>query len=109
MQDLYTELTELRDGLNNAITILKQRGQHKAMAERDYRVALQKEMLALREEGIPVTIINDLARGNEEVANLKIARDVSETLYQTALQYIYATKINIEIVQNQMDAERKGI
>ena len=80
-----------------------------AMAERDYRVALQKEMLKLREEGIPVTIINDLARGNEDVADLKIARDVSDTLYQTALQYIYATKINIEIVQQQMDAERKGV
>lgn len=109
MQELYNELTILRNDLNKAITILKERGQAKAIAERDYRVAVAKEILILRDEKIPVTIINDLVRGNEEIAELKLKRDVAETLYETAMQYIYSNKLNIGIVERQMEAERKGI
>lgn len=109
MQSLYHELTTLRNNLGQAITILKERGQDKALAERDYRVAMAKEMLMLRDKGTPVTIINDLVRGKEEIAELKLKRDVAETLYETAMQMIYALKINMGIVERQMEAERKGV
>ena len=109
MQDLYHELTTLRNNLGQAITILKERGQDKALAERDYRVAMAKEMLILREKGTPVTIINDLVRGKEEIAELKLKRDVAETLYESVMQAIYSYKLNIGIVERQMEAERKGV
>lgn len=108
MQDLIIEIQELRKELNSAIELLKRRGREKAEKERNYRVALAKKILLLRDEKIPVTIINDLARGDEEIAKLKFERDVAETLYETALQKIYAIKIELGIVQNQMEAERKG-
>ena len=108
MQDLIIEIQELRKELNTAIEVLKQRGQKKADKERNYRIALAKKILLLRDEKIPVTIINDLARGDEEIAKLKFERDVAETLYETALQKIYAIKIELGIVQNQMEAEWKG-
>lgn len=108
MQDLIIEIQELRKELNSAIEVLKRRGQEKAEKERNYRVALSKKILLLRDEKVPVTIINDLARGDEEIAKLKFERDVAETLYETALQKIYAIKIELGIVQNQMEAERKG-
>jgi len=108
MQDLIIEIQELRKELNSAIEVLKRRGQEKAEKERNYRVALSKKILLLRDEKVPVTIINDLARGDEEIAKLKFERDVAETLYETALQKIYAIKIELGIVQNQMEAEWKG-
>ena len=109
MQDLYIELSTLRTDLNKAITILKERGQAKAIAERDYRVAVAKEILILRDKGMPVTIINDLVKGNEDIAELKLNRDIAETLYESAMQYIYSNKLNIGIVERQMEAERKGV
>ena len=109
MQSLQSEMTTLRADLNKAITILKERGQTKAKAERDYRVAVAKEILILRDKGIPVTIINDLVRGNEDIAELKLQRDIAETLYESAMQYIYSNKLNIGIVERQMEAERKGV
>lgn len=109
MQDLYIELSTLRNDLAKAITILKERGQAKAIAERDYRVAVAKEILKLRDDKIPVTIINDLVRGNEDIANLKLNRDIAETLYESAMQYIYSNKLNIGIVERQMEATRKGV
>lgn len=108
MQDLYTELQGLRKTLNLAISKLKERGQDKALKEAEYRKALAKKILAERVEGTPVTIINDICKGDEEIAKLKVDRDIAETLYETALQKIYATKIEIDIVLNQMKAERKG-
>ena len=109
MQSLQSEMTTLRANLNKAITTLKERGQTKAKAERDYRVAVAKEILILRDKGIPVTIINDLVRGNEDIAELKLQRDIAETLYESAMQYIYSNKLNIGIVERQMEAERKGV
>ena len=47
-------------------------------------------------------------RGNESIAKLKFQRDYTETLYDAAKQKIYATKIELEIVENQLQAERKG-
>ena len=108
MQDLIIELQELRKTLNLAIEKLKERGYKKAQAEQNYRIALAKEILLQRDAGMPVTIISDICRGKEEIAKLKLERDIAETLYETALQKIYATKIELQIVENQLNAERKG-
>ena len=88
MQDLINELNHHRQSLNYAIKELGVRGQAKAKAERDYRVALAKKMLELRAEGTPVTIISDLCRGDEEIARLKMERDIAESLYEQYAVYI---------------------
>ena len=109
MQDLIIELQDLRKTLNLAIEVLKERGYKKAQAEQNYRVALAKEILTNRDKGVPVTIISDICRGNEEIAKLKLERDIAETLYDTAQQKIYSTKLELQIVENQLNAERKGV
>lgn len=108
MQDLIIQINKLRKTLNYAIAELRERGENKAKAEHDYRVGLAKEILLQRDAGQPVTIISDICRGNEEIAKLKFERDVADTLYETALQKIYATKLELGIVENQLNAERKG-
>ncbi len=108
MQDLQIELNKYRSDLNKVITIIRERGKNRAIAERDYRVELAKEILRLRAEGVPVTIISDLCRGNEKIADLKLDRDIAETLYESNMQFIYKTKLNIDIVMKQIEAERKG-
>lgn len=92
-----------------AIEELKKRGINKAKAECDYRIALVGKMLKERENGTPVTIINDICRGTKEIATLKMERDVADVLYDTCLQKIYQTKMEINIIENQMNAERKGL
>lgn len=108
MQDLIIESEELRKQLNDNIDELKKVGYKKAKAEYEYRVALSKGIMVQRSQGVPVTIINDVVRGNENIAKLKFQRDFAETLNDAAKQKIYATKIELEIVENQIEAERKG-
>ncbi|WMM26526.1 hypothetical protein RBU61_07590 [Tissierella sp. MB52-C2] len=109
MQDLQIELNKYRSDLNKAITAIRERVKNRAIAERDYRVELAKEILRLRTEGIPITIISDLCRGNENIADLKVKRDIAETLHESNMQFIYKTKLNIDIVMKQIEAERKGV
>lgn len=108
MQDLMIELKKQLKTLDQAIVALVDRGKEKAEAERDYRVALQKEILIQRDAGMPVTIIGDICRGKAEIADLKMKRDIADTMYDTCMQKIYSCKINIGILEGLMAAERKG-
>lgn len=102
------ELKKQLKALDRAIAALVNRGRERAIAERDYRIALQKEILRQRDAGFPVTIISDICRGKDEIADLKMKRDIADTMYDTCLQKIYSCKINIGILEGLMEAERKG-
>ena len=108
MQDLMMQMSRLQNKLNLAIRELKKRGISKAKAEAEYRTALAEKILIERDKGTPVTIINDVCRGDREIAKLKMERDIAETLYESCLQAIYATKLEMNIVNDMMMAERKG-
>ena len=108
MQDLTMQMTGLQNRLRTAIKELRQRGIKKAEAEAKYRTALAGKMLQERDKGMPVTIINDICRGDEEIAKLKMERDIAETLYESCIQAIYATKLEMNIVMDFMKAERQG-
>ncbi|MFW9968641.1 MAG: hypothetical protein ACFFDF_00475 [Candidatus Odinarchaeota archaeon] len=108
MQDLWNELTGHRQTLNTAIEELKKRGRSKAKAEEEYRIELAKKMLEEREKKTPVTILSDICRGDKKIAKLKFERDFSETMYETCFQKIYSEKLEIGVIERQMQAERKG-
>lgn len=53
--------------------------------ERAYRLALAQEIVRLRADGQPVTVVQDLAKGNKHVADLRYARDVAEGVKEAAV------------------------
>ncbi len=58
-----------------------------AEAERDYRVALAKEIVRQHaEEGVAWSVAPDLARGDPVVANLRMLRDVAEGVREATQQ-----------------------
>lgn len=109
MQSLIVEVGELRKQLNEGVKELQKAGYGKAKSEYEYRVALSKEILIQREDKIPVTIINDIVKGKEEIAKLKFQRDYHDTLYDAAREKIQATKLELRIIDNQLNAERRGV
>lgn len=60
---------------------LKELGVKKAEAEKNYRVELAKKYLYLRSQKFPVTLITDLARGDEHIAQLKQERDIADVFF----------------------------
>lgn len=107
MQDLVVEIKRLQEKLNIAIKELNTRGINKAQAEARYRQALAEKILEERDKGTPVTIINDVCRGDKRIAKLKLDRDIAEILYDTCMQAIYATKLEINIVSDFIKWERE--
>ena len=106
--ELTKEFSEKRELLDVAIRELKKRGQIKAQAEHDYKVENAKKIYLLREDGIPVTIINDLCMGDPHIAKLRMDRDLSKSMYESNQQKIYQLKLEIGIIERQMESERRG-
>lgn len=108
MQMLIVEIENLRKDLNNIIKQLNKAGYKRAKAEYAYRVALAKELLIQRERGLPATLTNDVAKGNENIAKLKFNRDIADTAYEATLEKLRAIKIELGIVERQIEATRRG-
>lgn len=102
---LYQELQSKISLLDVAVKELRGRGTAYAQAERDYKVALAKEILDKRGDGMPVTIIGDVCRGQKDIAQLRFERDCAEVLYRSALEAINSIKLQIRVIENQVSRE----
>ena len=104
--DLYNELQQKIKELNISIKKLRETGTDFAEAERDYKITLRQEALKLRaEKGMPVTLIQQVVYGVPEVANKRFQRDVKEAIYNANQEAIMSTKLQIRIIENQMQRE----
>ena len=103
--DLVNELNNLSNKLSLSIKSLIKTGKDYAKAYTDYRVALAKELVRLKDDGMAVTIAYDVARGKPEIAKLKFNEIATEAIYKANLEAINSTKLQIKIIQNQIDKE----
>ena len=104
--DLFNEIQDLITRLNTSVNMLKKYGNELAEAERDYKITLRQEALKLRtEKNMPVTLINQIIYGIPDVADKRFKRDVAEAMYQTALENINSLKLQIRIIENQLQRE----
>lgn len=58
-------------------------------AERSYRRALAQKITELRANGIAVSIVADLARGDAHVADLRLRRDIKDGVREAARSAIW--------------------
>ena len=84
LHSIIGELKEINKKLSNSYKELWLQSKAFSIAERDYKISLQKKILELKTSGMAVTLIPDLARGSEEVAELKFKRDLAERLWDSA-------------------------
>lgn len=81
-------------------------GREYAETERDYKITLRQEALKLRtEKDMPVTLINQVVYGVPEVAEKRYKRDVAEAMYQTAQENINSIKLQIRVIEGQLNRE----
>lgn len=104
--DLINELQQKINELNISIKALRKTGTEFAEAERDYKITLREEALKLRaEKGMPVTLIQQVVYGVPEVARKRFERDIKEAIYQANQEAINSTKLQIRIIENQLQRE----
>jgi len=91
--------------LDKAIKELAENGYDLATKEREYKIAVNQKALKLRAEDMPVTLINQVIYGYEEIAKLRFERDTAEVKYNANLEYINTIKSQIRILENQLSRE----
>jgi hypothetical protein len=57
------------------------------------------EKLKLRQEGMAATLIDDLAKGEEQIANLRFKRDVAKETYNTGRDSMNNTRVEASLLQ----------
>ena len=103
--DLVNELNNLINKLDISVKSLRKTGSDYAKAYTEYRVALAKELMILKEEGYAITLAGDIARGKPEIARLKFKEISTEAIYKANQEAINSTKLQIKIIQEQLNKE----
>ena len=103
--DLYLEIQQKTKELNISIKKLRETGTTYAEREKEYKIAVNKKALELRENGVPVTLIQTVIYGYPEIAKLRFERDVALTIYEANREAIQTIKLLIRVLENQLQRE----
>lgn len=103
--DLVNQLNQKCIDLDNKVAHSAFLGKKLADAENEYKIALAQESLKLKEDKMPVTLIDKVCYGIEKVAALRKERDYAEAIYKANLESINSIKLQIRILQAQIDKE----
>ena len=103
--DLQYEIGQKLQELDVSVKSLRTTGSNYAKSYTEYRMALAKELVRLKDDGVPVTISYDIARGKPEIAKLKFAEIRDEAIYKANMESINATKLQIKILDEQIKRE----
>lgn len=99
------ELNDLAQQLNKQIDTLFTAGKAQAEAEKDYKIKLRSAALTLRAQDMPVTLIDKVVLGIPEVAEARFKRDIAEAKYKTIQETINGIKLQLRILDNQVQRE----
>lgn len=105
MQDLVRKMDRHMRLLDAALTESKERGRKRAECEQAYRIAKAQHITRLRADGVPVSIVADLAKGDKDIARLCMERDIADTLYESSREAINVYKLKIRTISDQIQRE----
>lgn len=102
-QGVMGSLNSCIQALNKGNIGLKILGVKKAQAEKVYRVKQAEEILKLKEEKHSVTLIMELVKGNEEVAQLRLQRDIAESDYHNCISAMDNLRVEIDAIKSKLN------
>ena len=105
MIDLIDDLQTKNAHLEQALRTLRKNGIALAEAEKNYKEAVSKEALRLRDEGMAVTLMDKVIYGLPSISVLRYQRDCAKTLYEANQEAINVTKLQIRLIESQLERE----
>jgi len=103
--ELWKYIEEKSTLLDKSIDNLAKNGYDLAEKERKYKIAVNKKALELRAEDMPVTLINQVIYGYEDIAKLRFERDTAQVKYNANQEFINTIKLQIRILESQLNRE----
>lgn len=105
MQDLMYELMQARSDLDKSIMFLRKNGTAYAQAEHDYQVIKSQTVLVMKSNGCTATEIQMSVKGQPQVAEAMLKRDVAKVTYEANQEHINVKKLEIRVIENQIARE----
>ena len=103
--DLIDELQNLIKLLQASIKALRTTLNTWAKAEMDYKILLRQECLKLKDQGMAIGMIDKTCYGIPSVAEARFKRDIAEGNYKANQEAIQAYKLQIRLLDNQINRE----
>lgn len=98
LQKLTKSIWDTSRRIEKGVNELGKRAKEYAEAEKEYRLALGREILILREQKVQTTLIPDIARGN--ISDLKFKRDIAEVTYKTCKEMLQGLQAELSGYQS---------
>ena len=102
---LSTESQMLRQKLDALIEEYRRCGTEHAKLDRQYYAVKAATTLKLKEDGLTATLISQVIKGIEPVAEAREKMLVAETMTRAALEAIMSVKVQIKAVESQLQRE----
>lgn len=105
MQDLMEELMQKRDELHKSMSLFRKNGETLAEMEHDYQVKKAQMWVIMESEGCSNTKIGATIKGQPMVAEAMFQRDKAKVMYETNKEHINAVKLDLKLIENQIQRE----
>ena len=106
--ELWEEIVTIERQLNDALATFRQNGIKSCEAENNYQIEKSKEILRLRDEGTPTTLIPHIVKGLPNVAKLNFERNVADVVYKANQEAINIKKLQLRVIEAQIEREYNG-
>lgn len=103
--EVWNELSDCIKQLKEALEDMPKKIVEYALTEKDYRIAKAKKILELKQEGYPATLIIDLAKGDELIAELCCKRDIAKEMLKTGYEFIEVKRSEQSSLKTMFDKE----
>lgn len=105
MDDLYLQIQMKTTELTVARKKMAECGEAKAKSEKKYQMIKSAEVFKLRDQGMPVGIIDMTIRGIPEVAEARFQRDIDLGAYEAAKENVLIIKLELRLLDSQLSRE----
>ena len=102
---LWEEVNTIKVQLDSALRTCRENGLKMALAEVEYRKQKGKEILRLKSEGYPATLIPDIVKGLENVAVLYQDKLDKEVIYKSNIEAIQVKKLELRTMESELERE----
>ncbi len=100
--EIISSLNKAYSSLYRAIEKLEALAIRYAETERDYEVSFAQEVLRLKLDGQPITILLKLAAGNKAIAELKFDFNVATEMYKIQKAKISSYETAVNKIQSEL-------
>ena len=105
MQDLMEEMKRMKDELHRSMKMLRQNGNALAQAENKYQCTKAQTVAMMKADGCPMTEISLSIKGQADVAEAMLKRDLAKVMYESNQEHINVVKLELRVIESQIERE----